>query len=116
LAISNSRLVGLDERGITFRYKDYRSNGPGAVSLDGTLAPGEFIRRFLLHVLPKGFHRIPPLRMLRHTTCKANIARARELIAAPVAMTDPPAEHDNADLDATPQQTIARYALVAAAA
>jgi hypothetical protein len=53
VAISNSRLVGLDERGITFRYKDYRSNARERFR-SMTLAPGEFIRRFLLHVLPKG--------------------------------------------------------------
>ena len=64
-----------------------------------TLAPGEFIRRFLLHVLPKGFHRIRHYGLLASATCKANIARARELIAASVAVTDPPAEHDDADLD-----------------
>src|SRR6516165_9974651 len=52
------RLVALDERGVTFRYKDYRLNGP-ARYCTMTLAPDEFIRRFLLHVLPKGFH---PLR------------------------------------------------------
>jgi hypothetical protein len=62
VAISNSRLVGLHERGITLRYKDYRSNGRERFRTM-TLAPGEFIRRFLLHVLPKGFHRI------RHTDC-----------------------------------------------
>jgi hypothetical protein len=66
-----------------------------------TLAPGEFIRRFLLHVLPNGFHRIRHYGLLASATCKANIARARELIAAPVAMTDPPTEHDDADLDAS---------------
>ena len=66
-----------------------------------TLAPSEFIRRFLLHVLPKGFHRIRHYGLLASATCKANIARARELIAAPVAVTDPPAEHDNADLAAS---------------
>ena len=62
VAISNSRLVGLDERGITFRYKDYRRNGRERFRTM-MLAPGEFIRRFLLLVLPKGFHRI------RHTDC-----------------------------------------------
>jgi hypothetical protein len=98
VAISNSRLVGLDERGVIFRYKDYRSNGRERFRTM-TLAPGEFIRRFLLHVLPKGFHRIRHYGLLASVTCKANIARARELIAAPVAVTDPPAEHDNADLD-----------------
>src|SRR6266705_291558 len=65
-----------------------------------TLAPDEFIRRFLLHVLSKGFHRIRHYGLLASATCKANIARATELIAAPVAVTDPPAEHD-ADLDAS---------------
>jgi len=65
-----------------------------------TLAPDEFIRRFLLHVLPKGFHRIRHCGLLASATCKANIARAKELIAAPVTVTDPPAEHD-ADLDAS---------------
>ena len=64
-----------------------------------TLAPGEFIRRFLLHVLPNGFHRIRHYGLLASATCKANIARARELIAASVAVTDPPAEHDDPDLD-----------------
>ncbi len=62
-----------------------------------TLAPDEFIRRFLLHVLPKGFHRIRHYGLLATASCKANIARARELIAAPVAVTDPPAQHDDAD-------------------
>ena len=62
-----------------------------------TLAPGEFIRRFLLHVLPKGFHRIRHYGLLASATCKANIARATELIAMPVAVTHPPAEHDNTD-------------------
>ena len=57
VAISNSRLVALDERSVTFRYKDYRRNGRARYRVM-TLAPGEFIRRFLLHVLPKGFHRI----------------------------------------------------------
>jgi hypothetical protein len=66
-----------------------------------TLAPGEFIRRFLLHVLPKGFHRIRHFGLLASATCKANTARARELIAAPATVTDPPAEHDDADVDAS---------------
>jgi hypothetical protein len=100
LPISNSRLVGLDERGITFRYKDCRSNGRERLRTM-TLAPGEFIRRFLLHVLPKGFHCIRHYGLLASATCKANIARARELIAASVAVTDPPAEHADADLDAS---------------
>src|SRR5471030_555576 len=61
------------------------------------LAPDEFIRRFLLHVLPKGFHRIRHYGLLASATCKTNIPRARELIAAPTLVVDPPVEHDDAD-------------------
>jgi len=86
------------EGGVTFRYKDYRRNGQARFRTM-TLAPSEFIRRFLLHVLPKGFHRIRHYGLLASATCKTNIARARELIAAPVPVMDPP-EHDNAGLDA----------------
>jgi hypothetical protein len=57
VAIANSRLITLDERGVTFRYKDYRRDGLARYRTM-TLAADEFIRRFLLHVLPKGFHRI----------------------------------------------------------
>ncbi|HEX7198905.1 MAG TPA: IS91 family transposase, partial [Dongiaceae bacterium] len=88
VAISNSRLVALDERGVTFRYKDYRRNGRKRFCTM-TLAPDEFIRRFLLHVLPKGFHRIRHYGLLASAGCKANIARARELMAAPMPGLDP---------------------------
>jgi hypothetical protein len=98
VAISNSRLIRLDESGVTFRYKDYRRDGQVRYRTM-TLAPGEFIRRFLLHVLPKGFHRIRHYGLLASATCKANIARARELIAAPEASTEPPVPHDTADAD-----------------
>jgi hypothetical protein len=96
VAISNSRLLTLDERGVTFRYKDYRRNGQARYRTM-TLAPHEFIRRFLLHILPKGFHRVRHYGLLASATCKTNIARARELIAMPVPVTDPPEEHDDAD-------------------
>jgi hypothetical protein len=95
VAISNSRLIHLDERGVTFRYKDYRRDGRARFRTM-TLAPDEFIRRFLLHVLPKGFHRIRHYGLLASATCKANIARARELIAASALSMGTPAEHDNA--------------------
>ena len=95
VAISNSRLLALDERGVTFRYKDYRRNGQARYRTM-TLAPHEFIRRFLLHVLPKGFHRIRHYGLLASAGCKANIARARELVAAPAPPKETPAEHDNA--------------------
>jgi hypothetical protein len=82
VAISNSRLVALDADHVTFRYKDYRRNGQDRYRTM-TLVPGEFIRRFLLHVLPKGFHRIRHYGLLASAARKANIARARELLAAP---------------------------------
>jgi Putative transposase len=69
---------------VTFRYKDYRRNGQARYRTM-TLAADEFIRRFLLHVLPKGFHRIRHYGLLASAGCKANIARARELMAAPNA-------------------------------
>ena len=62
------------------------------------LSTDEFIRRFLLHVLPNGFHRIRHYGLLASATCKANIARARELIAAPLPSIDPATEHDDPDV------------------
>jgi hypothetical protein len=99
VAISNSRMINLDERGVTFRYKDYRRNGRARFRTM-TLAPGEFIRRFLLHVLPKGLHRIRHYGLLASATCKTNIMRARKLIAVPASVIYPPAEHDDADQSA----------------
>ena len=97
VAISNKRLVGIDEKGVTFTYKDYRIEGPGRYKTM-TVAPGEFIRRFMLHVLPKGFHRIRHYGLLATSRTKAaTIERARELIrkAAPIqppAKQEPPAD------------------------
>jgi hypothetical protein len=82
VAISNSRLIALDEAGVTFRVKDYRRSGSERYRTM-TLEPGEFIRRFLLHVLPKGFHRIRHYGLLASGSRKANVARARELLTAP---------------------------------
>jgi hypothetical protein len=95
VAVSNSRLIGLDERGVSFRYKDYRRDGRERFRTM-TLAPDEFIRRFLLHVLPKGFHRIRHYGLPATAACKAGIAHARELIAAPMPSMETPAEHDDA--------------------
>jgi Putative transposase/Transposase zinc-binding domain len=86
VAISNRRLVALDADHVTFRYKDYRRNGQQRYRTM-TLVPGEFIRRFLLHVLPKGFHRIRHYGLLARAARQANIARARELLAAPAPET-----------------------------
>jgi hypothetical protein len=82
VAISNRRLVTADEGGVSFRWKDYRIEGPGRWKTM-TLTPHEFIRRFLMHVLPKGFHRIRHFGLLASGHRAANIARARQLLAAP---------------------------------
>jgi Putative transposase/Transposase zinc-binding domain len=80
VAISNSRLIAADERGVTFRYKDYRIEGPGRYKAM-TLATDEFIRRFLMHVLPRGLHRIRHYGLFANGGRVENIARARELLA-----------------------------------
>ena len=82
VAISNRRLLAADQNDVTFKYKDYRIEGPGRYKTM-TLATDEFIRRFLIHVLPKGFHRIRHYGLLANSDRAANIARARELLAMP---------------------------------
>jgi hypothetical protein len=92
VAISNRRLLSFDKAGVTFRYKDYRRSGPDLHQVM-TLEPSEFIRRFLLHVLPKGFHRIRHYGLLAASMRKSSIARARELLAAsPPSEPSDPAE------------------------
>jgi len=83
VAISNRRLVSADANGVTFKYKDYRIEDPERYKTM-TLGPGEFIRRFLLHVLPKGFHRIRHYGLLANggITRAEKLACARQLIAA----------------------------------
>lgn len=96
VAISSSRLVAADETGVTFRYKDYRVEGTERYKTM-TVAPTEFIRRFMLHVLPKGFHRIRHYGLLARAKTKADtLARARELIAAaaPAQPTGPQSKAD----------------------
>jgi hypothetical protein len=82
VAISNSRLISMDDKGVTFRWKDYRQDGQARQKLM-TLAPGEFIRRFLIHVLPTGFHRIRHYGLFANTTRAANLAKARALLQVP---------------------------------
>ena len=96
VAISNRRLISHDETGITFRYKDYRREGAER-HRTMTLAADEFIRRFLLHVLPKGFHRIRHYGLLASAGRKTNLAKARELLAvpAPSATEEPAAAPDH---------------------
>ena len=87
VAISNSRLIQVDERGVTFRVKDYRINGPGRHKTM-TLKSDEFIRRFLIHVLPKGQHRIRHYGFYGNGNRAANIARIRDLLRAKAPDTD----------------------------
>jgi len=79
VAISNRRLIALDERGVTFRWKDYRANGRTR-NKTMTLSADEFMRRFLLHVLPSGFHRIRHYGLIANVERKQNLAKARELL------------------------------------
>ena len=83
VAIANSRLISADQTGVTFKWKDYRIEGPGRYKTM-TLPTHEFIRRFLIHVLPKGLHRIRHYGLFANGKNRAaNIARARQLLAAP---------------------------------
>jgi hypothetical protein len=92
IAIANSRLLRFDEAGVTFRRKDYRLEGRTRHKTM-TLPAAEFIRRFLLHILPAGFHRIRHYGFLANARRVANVAQACTLIAEPqpsaVTDTDP---------------------------
>ena len=88
VAIANSRLIACDRTGVTFRWKDYRAEGRDRQKLM-TLSTGEFIRRFLIHVLPQGFHRIRHYGLLASGTRADNITRARELLAVANSQAEP---------------------------
>jgi hypothetical protein len=102
VAISNRRLVSLDDNGVTFKWKDYRARGPHRAKVM-TLATHEFIRRFLIHVLPTGFHRIRHYGLFASPNCADNIKHARELLNEPAPQDE--ARHAVAD-GATQPQTI----------
>jgi hypothetical protein len=92
VAISNNRLLSMHNGKVRFRWKDYRDgNRQKTMTLDG----GEFIRRFLIHVLPDGFHRIRYYGFLSNCHRTRKLARCRELLGmAPAAPTpDPPADY-----------------------
>ena len=80
VAIANSRLIAFDQQGVTFKWKDYRIEGRNRYK-QMTLATDEFIRRFLVHVLPKGLHRIRHYGLFAKSSRTDNVARARELLA-----------------------------------
>jgi hypothetical protein len=88
VALSNRRLLAFDDAGVTFRYKDYRRDD-GQRQRVMTLATNEFIRRFLLHVLPRGFHRIRHYGLLAASARKSGLAHARALLAVA-----PPSDHE----------------------
>jgi Putative transposase len=87
VAISNRRLVALDDKGVTFKWKDYRLDGPERYGLM-KLNTQEFIRRFLMHVLPASFHRIRYYGLLTSQKRAKNIARIRDLLAVPLIPID----------------------------
>lgn len=97
VAISNRRLVTMDQHGVSFRWKDYRAKGRTRHKTM-TLAPDEFMRRFLLHVLPGGFHRIRHYGLLANARRRENLAKVRALLDV-----DPPESvSDEADTTIMP--------------
>jgi hypothetical protein len=82
IAIANSRLVAFDGQRVAFKWKDYRAKGDARYKLM-TLDADEFIRRFLIHVLPKGFHRIRHYGLFANANRAGNIALARQLLGVP---------------------------------
>jgi hypothetical protein len=98
VAIANRRLIAADANSVSFTYKDYRLDGPDRYKVM-TLATDEFIRRFLMHVLPKGFHRIRHYGLFAKPSCADNITRARQLLVA----AQP--QDNSAAADATDDQT-----------
>ena len=100
VAISNSRLLAMNEHGVTFRWKDYRAKGKTRHKAM-TLSPQEFMRRFLLHVLPGGFHRIRHYGLLANSNRRDNLALVRELLH----VTPPPPDASADEALAVPAPT-----------
>ena len=88
-----SRLIAADDAGVAFRWKDYRIDGPGRWKTM-RLHPHEFIRRLLLHVLPKGFHRIRHYGLFANANRAETIATARALLGADPPAADPQQQSD----------------------
>ena len=98
VAISNSRLIALRDNAVAFKWKDYRIKGRDRQKTM-TLAVPEFIRRFLIHILPSGFHRIRRYGLFAGNACARNIARARRLIATAAQSPPDDAVDDPSDAD-----------------
>jgi Putative transposase len=105
VAISNSRLIALDEAGVTFKWKDYRIKVRDRLKTM-TLDAAEFIRRFIMHVLPGGFHRIRHYGLFAGAVRARNIERARQALAAPTAL--PESERAEADSETIAPPTARR--------
>jgi hypothetical protein len=88
VAIANSRLIAFDDNGVTFKWKDYRAKGRDRQKVM-TLASEEFIRRFLIHVLPSGFHRIRHYGIFANGGRIENLARARQLLGVSPTQSEP---------------------------
>ena len=99
VAIANSRLIRADADSVTFKVKDYRIDGPGRTKTM-TLAVHEFIRRFLIHVLPKGLHRIRHYGLFASSGRADNIARIREIL------TGAPSTSQSEDADPTDERRV----------
>lgn len=97
VAISNSRLLRFDGKEVTFRYKDYRRAGTDRQQVM-TLFADEFIRRFLIHVLPRGFHRIRHYGLLAGSARKDCLAQARNMLGVAPAPDEPAVEQATPDL------------------
>ena len=94
VAIANSRLISVDQNSVSFKYKDYRIEGPDRYKVM-TLSTDEFIRRFLIHVLPNGFHRIRHYGLFAKSARAENIARVRALLDAAAQYQAKDADADN---------------------
>jgi hypothetical protein len=92
VAISNNRLLDIEDGRVRFRWKDYRNGGRQKIM---TLAASEFIRRFLIHVLPEGFQRIRYYGFLANRYREQKLARCRQLLAMP--QPEPPHDHSARD-------------------
>jgi len=94
VAIANSRLIAANHTGVTFKWKDYRIAGADRYKTM-TLPTHEFIRRFLMHVLPSGFHRIRHYGLFANGGRADNIARARQLLGVLAPQTEIAEDEDD---------------------
>jgi predicted RNA-binding Zn-ribbon protein involved in translation (DUF1610 family) len=109
VAIANSRLLTLDERGVTFKWKDYRNKGQSRFKTM-TLKTNELIRHFLIHVLPSGFHRIRHYGLLANARRAENIKRVRALLIGLENREDKVAsEHTKSSQDEVVEQAQSTY-------